>query len=188
MRNKPLEYNALSGAKKRVFDQIASGPRGRVGGPFPALLNIPEVADRVQALGASLRFDGKLSPDVREIAILVTARHWRCEAEWNAHVVIAQTEGLDDLVIERIARNTPLPAEPSENALAYELCKELLETQFVSDERYGKAVQAFGEDGLVELVTIVGYFALLSMILNTYEVAPEAEYQNLAHHLRLKSA
>ncbi|WP_272011436.1 carboxymuconolactone decarboxylase family protein [Roseovarius sp. ZX-A-9] len=185
MRNKPLEYKSLSTAQKRVYDQISSGPRGRVGGPFPALLSTPEIADRVQALGASLRFDGKLPSHIREIAILVTSRHWDCLAEWNAHVLIGQAEGLDETVIERIANDSPLPAQPPENALARDLCKELLETQFVNDDLYERATQTFGQDGLVELVTIVGYFAMLSMILNTYEVAPESDYQNIPDHLRL---
>lgn len=163
----------LSNLQKRLHDAIVSGPRGKFGGPFPALLHCPEIADRVQALGGTLRFEGKLSATLREVAILAVARHWRCAVEWDAHVVIAEREGVDPAVIRAI-RNGETPRNTTPDILAViAVCRALNDTQFVSDPTYRQAIGALGEDGVVELTVLIGYFGLLAMVLNTFEVAPD---------------
>ena len=105
----PLDPAMLSGRQKELFDKIASGPRGRVAGPFNVLLQCPGVVDPVQELGRCLRFDGVLPGHLRELGILVAARFWTAQFEWHAHARMAREEGLDAAVIEAIAAGTRRP-------------------------------------------------------------------------------
>lgn len=170
----PLPPTAMSAEQRRIHDAILAGPRGKVGGPFPALLRSPVLADGVQKLGAALRFQSGLTPDIRELAILCVARHGSSTVEWNAHVVIALHEGVDHALIAAILKGAPAPdvATPEQDAvLAY--CRELCATQSTTDETYQTALKHVGETGTVELTVMVGYFTLLAMVLNTFDVAPE---------------
>lgn len=168
----PLDLAMLSGRQKELFDKIASGPRGRVAGPFNVLLQCPGVVDPVQELGRILRFDGVLPGHLRELAILVAARFWTAQFEWYAHARMAREQGLDAAVIEAIAAGTPPPlATPEENAV-YDFCRELHDSHAVSDESYTQAVETLGQEGVIELTVLSGYYTLISMILNTFEIAP----------------
>jgi len=170
----PLPPDVMSAEQRRIHDAILAGPRGKVGGPFPALLRSPVLTDRVQELGAALRFESGLAPDIRELAILCVARHGNSTVEWNAHVVIALREGVDQALIAAILNDDPAPvaATPAQGAvLAY--CRELCATQSTKDETYQAALDHVGETGIVELTVMVGYFTLLAMVLNTFDVAPE---------------
>ncbi|MDA9008489.1 carboxymuconolactone decarboxylase family protein [Alphaproteobacteria bacterium] len=171
-RLSPLDKDQLDAAQRTVFDKILYGPRGKVGGPFPALLQVPAAADLMQELGAWLRFDSNLPADIREIAILVASIHWRCEIEWEAHKAIALQEGVDSELIEAIASDT-IPVEASKKErVAVNFCRELQRDKFVSDATYASAVEYFGLDCTVELVVLIGYFTSLAMILNVFESSP----------------
>ncbi len=168
----PLDPAMLSGRQKELFDKIASGPRGRVAGPFNVLLQCPGVGDPVQELGRCLRFDGALPGHLRELGILITARFWTAQFEWHAHARMAREEGLDTAVIEAIAEDaTPVLATPEENAV-YNFCRELHGNHAVSDESYTQAVEMLGQEGVIELTVLSGYYTLISMILNTFESPP----------------
>lgn len=176
----------MSEGQRRLYDAIVSGPRGKFGGPFPALLHCPEIADQVQALGATLRFDGKLSARLREVAILTIARDWRCIVEWDAHVTIAEREGMDMNLVRAIRDDDVLDDMPDDVCAVLALCRELTDTRFVSDTTYRQAVNAIGREGVVELTVLIGYFTTLSMILNTFEVAPDPADGVPVDHLRLR--
>lgn len=180
-----FEIDTLSRAQRQVYDKIMSGPRGKFGGPFPALLECPQIADQVQALGGALRFQGRLSPILREVAILVVARHWRCVVEWNAHVVIAEQAGVDRAVIKSILNGNPSTQASPEIRAVIAVCRELNDTKFVSDATYRQAIDSIGLEGVVELTVIAGYFALLSMVLNTFDVAPNSVDGEITDDLRL---
>ncbi len=167
----PLDPAMLSGRQKELFDKIASGPRGRVAGPFNVLLQCPGVVDPVQELGRSLRFDGALPGHLRELGILVAARFWTAQFEWHTHARMAREEGLDTAVIEAIAAGaTPPLATPEENAVD-DFCRELHGNHAVGDETYTQAVEMLGQEGVIELTVLSGYYTLISMILNTFEIA-----------------
>jgi 4-carboxymuconolactone decarboxylase len=170
----PLSVDAMSAEQRRVHDAILAGPRGKVGGPFPALLRSPVLTDRVQELGAALRFESSLDPDIRELAILCVARHGNSTVEWNAHVVIALREGMDQALIAAVLNNEPVPevASAAQRAVLH-YCRELCKTQTTSEPTYQSALEQVGETGVVELTVMVGYFTLLAMVLNTFAVAPE---------------
>jgi len=182
----PLLPDAMSVEQRRIHDAILAGPRGKVGGPFPALLRSPVLTDRIQELGAALRFQSSLSPDLRELAILCVARHGDSTVEWNAHVVIALDQGVDQALIAAILGNDQAPdtATPAQGAVL-DYCRELCATQSSSDKTYQAALDHVGETGVVELTVMVGYFTLLAMVLNTFKVAPEDRDGVPPAHLRL---
>jgi len=161
----------MSAAQKTVHDKIASGPRGSVRGPFAKLIVNPAVADSVQSMGAMLRFDGSLSDRQRELAILVTARHWTAQYEWYAHAKIATEAGIPDNVLSAISQRRRPSFVNAEESVVYEFANELLEKQNVGDEIYDWAVELLGEPGVVELIALVGYYGIISMVLNVSQVA-----------------
>ena len=166
----------MSAAQKTVHDKIAAGPRGIVRGPFAALIVNPAIADSIQAMGAMLRFDGSLSDRQRELAILVTARHWTAQYEWHAHSRIASEAGIPDTVIAAIGQRRRPSFVNSEESVVYEFANELLEKREVGDEIYDGAVASLGEAGVVELIALIGYYGIISMTLNVAQVPlPDGE-------------
>lgn len=166
----------LSDEQRRVAEQIQSGPRGGLAGPFWPWLRSPELADRAQKLGEFVRFETSLPPRLFELAVLVTAHHWKAQFEWHAHAALARKAGLDDDVIDAIhAGGRPRSAKADEAAV-YEFATELYARRRVSDVTYAAAQAQIGERGVVELVGVLGYYALVSMTLNVFgiEVPPGA--------------
>ena len=160
----------MSAEQKTVHDKIAAGPRGSVRGPFAKLIVNPAVADHVQAMGAMLRFDGGLGDRQRELAILVTARHWTAQYEWYAHARIAAEVGIPDTVITAISQCRRASLDNSDESVVYAFSNELLEKQEVGDETYDAAVALLGESGIVELIALIGYYGIISMTLNVAQV------------------
>jgi 4-carboxymuconolactone decarboxylase len=166
----PIAREQMNEAQQRVFDAIAGGPRGGVRGPFGPLLRSPELADRVQKLGEYLRFNTSLPPRLSEMAILINARIWGSKYEWFAHTPFALKGGLAKSIVEDILRERrPTKMAPDEE-LVYDLCATLHRTHFVDDALYARAVAAFGERGVVDLVSVSGYYTLVSMVLNVAEI------------------
>jgi 4-carboxymuconolactone decarboxylase len=160
----------LTPAQRAVHDAIASGPRGKVEGPLRVWLQSPELAERAQALGAFCRFGTSLHPRLSELAILVTGAHWRAGFEWHAHAPIALKAGLAPEIVEAIrVGRTPTFADADEQAV-HAFARELIETRRVSDATYRAAEARLGKRGLVELVGILGYYGLISMTINAFEV------------------
>src|SRR5262249_969368 len=93
-RFRPLAEGEMSEAQRKVYGEIAGGPRGGVRGPFNALLRSPELADRAQKLGEWVRYRSSIPEALKEFAILITARHWSAQYEWHAHHAHAMKAGL----------------------------------------------------------------------------------------------
>jgi 4-carboxymuconolactone decarboxylase len=162
----PLPEAMLSAAQRRVVDAITQGPRGRLGGPFIALLRSPELCQRTQMLGEYLRYDSSVPHRLRELAILATARHWRQNFEWSSHAAIAERAGLPRALIDALAAGRSPEPLAAEEAAVLGFCEELHQHQAVSDAAYERARDVLGEAGVVELCGICGYYALLAMVLN----------------------
>ncbi|WP_296560259.1 carboxymuconolactone decarboxylase family protein [Pigmentiphaga sp.] len=157
--------------QREVAASIAAGPRGEVKGPFLALLHHPDLADRLQQLGEHLRFGTGLPPELVELAVLVTARHWDCQYEWFAHRRIAlNTTSLDAAVIDAIAHGQPLPAMPDEQRDACDFCGELLRDGEPGERAYDAILQRYGRRGVLDLLALCGYYGLLAMVLNTARI------------------
>ncbi len=166
-------FDALTGGKRgatRAAEEFLM-PDGGLRGPFNALMHHPAAGNAVQRLGEILRFEGTLSPVLREVAILTVGRHWRAQYEWWAHARIARKEGLDDAVIQAMYDQVALPTDDTDIVTVHAFVKELVETQHVSDKSYAAAREMLGEQGVVELVVLAGYYGLISATLNTFEVA-----------------
>jgi 4-carboxymuconolactone decarboxylase len=156
----------MTAEQKRVAEAIAQGPRGGVRGPFPALLRIPALADRVRILGDYVRFETSLPQLLNELAILVVARFWSAQYEWHMHSQHAVKAGLDPSVPAAIAQGQrPARLSPDE-ALVYDFCTELLYDRDVSDKTFDAAVKRFGETAALEIVSTAAYYSFVSLILN----------------------
>ncbi len=162
--------DSLTADQRRVYEAIESGPRGSVPELFMALLHNAELADRVQSLGALLRYDTSLGPRLSELAILAVARHWSCQYEWHWHAPEAVKAGLPDAVIEAIRQRRPPPLAAPDEMAVYDFTCELQINRAVSDETYDKALSLLGPAGVVELTALNGYYAMIAMTLNEHRV------------------
>ena len=160
---------AMTPEQRKVYDAVASGPRGKVQGPILAALHRPELADKWQQLGELLRYRTTLPARLSEIAILVTAQRWRCQLEWHLHEGFALQAGVPRDVIDDVhaARR---PASADAEALAvYDYAAELQDRRVVSEETYRRALALWGVVGVVELTALIGYYTMVAMTLNAHE-------------------
>jgi 4-carboxymuconolactone decarboxylase len=165
-----LKREQMTDAQKRVYDAIAGGPRGGVRGPFGPLLRSPELTDRVQKLGEYLRFNTSLPARLNEFATLINARFWDSRYEWYAHKPLAIKGGLAESIADDLAQNKrPARMKPDEE-LIYEFCTILQRQHFVDDALFKRAVATLGEQGVIDLIAVSGYYTLVSMVLNVAEI------------------
>lgn len=169
MRLAKLEPENMTERQREIAAKIA-GRRGAVRGPFQVWLNSPEACERVEALGAFLRFESSIPLRLREFSLLLAARNWDAQYSWNAHVDKAVEEGIPRAAVEAIARNEEPAFDNDEDAVFYRFCQEVLHEHFVSDETFAAALAAFGPEGLVDTIASLGNFTMLGMCLNTFQV------------------
>jgi 4-carboxymuconolactone decarboxylase len=156
----------MTPAQREAAQEIASGRRGDVYGPFVPALRSPEFLRRLQRLGEYLRYDCALPPRLREMAIILTAREWTQHFEWDVHAPLARQAGLADSIVDAIKEGRRPPHMDREEALLYDFFVELHESHAVSDGTYAAAIEALGEQGVIDLVGAVGYYTTLAMIMN----------------------
>jgi len=173
-RFKPLKWDEMTPAQKTMMEHLFAGERRGAGGPFNVLLRSPEMGDLAQQFGASMRFHSSLPKKLNEMAIIITARHWTAQYEWTAHRKAAAEAGLSESIIQAIAAGKhPSSLDPAETVV-YNFGNELLNSKQVSDPVFKAAVEKFGERGVVDLIGVMGYYQLVSMLLNVdrYPLAP----------------
>jgi 4-carboxymuconolactone decarboxylase len=169
----------MTGPQQALRDAIYAGPRGvrkSLTGPFQIWLNAPNLGQLAQALGAHARFGTSLSPRLSETAILATAQWWKAQYEWHAHGPMAEKAGVKPKTVKDIqAGRAPASAARDERAIV-DFVRELYKTRRVSDRTYRRVHAFLGDAGTVELVGICGYYAMISMTLNTFraELPPDA--------------
>lgn len=166
-RMPPIPAERLSDAQKTAIEEFKAARKADVSGPFVPLLRSPEVMNRARAMGDYLRFKSVLPPRLSEFAILITARHWTQNYEWDAHNRIALQAGLSPDVVKAVADGRRPDRMGEDEEILYSFCTELQRNQSVSDATYSRAVAKFGEQGVVDMVGISGYYTLLAMMLNT---------------------
>jgi 4-carboxymuconolactone decarboxylase len=165
-RFKPLTYEQMTPAQKTMVDHLLAGERRGANGPFNVLLRSPELGDLAQQLGAQVRFHSSLPRKLNELAIIITARHWTAQYEWYAHKRAALEAGLNPAIVDAIAGGKrPTSMQPDEETI-YTFSTELLNTKQVSDATFEATKKAFGERGVVDLIGVIGYYQLVSMVLN----------------------
>jgi len=162
--------------QKKVHDAVVSGPRGRIVGPIKVWLKNPGLAEHAQALGAYCRFGSSLPPRLSELVICTTGAFWKANYEWFAHAPLAIKAGIDPAAIEAIRTGaTPKLAKADEQA-AYDFARELVTTRRVSEATFTRAKKELGETGVIDMVGIIGYYSLVSVTLNAFEMPlPEGE-------------
>lgn len=166
----PIDFDTLTPEQKRIAGEIQSGPRGGMRGPFEAWLRAPGLADHAQKVGAYCRFGTSLAADVSELAIILAGKHWRSQFEFWAHARLARTAGLPDDIIEAVRTGARPEFTRDDYRIVYDLVTEYFATQRLSDDTYTRALAAFGERGIVDVIGIVGYYGLVSMTLNIFQV------------------
>jgi len=159
-------------AQKALVDAISSGPRGqfKMSGPFYCYLHAPGFGELAQKLGAHCRFGTSIPPRLSEFAILVTAQHWKAHYEWAAHVGIAERQGVKPETIRDLrAGRSPAKAPKDERAL-HAFIKELYRDRRVSERTYKSVNALLGDAGTVELVGLLGYYAMVAMTLDVFRM------------------
>ena len=170
----PLPRERMTPAQTAAADDLIAGPRKGVKGPFIALLRSPELLARLQKVGEYLRFESALAPRLSEFATLVVSREWTQQFEWGIHAPLALKAGTAPQTLVTLrAGSRPTTMSPDE-ALVHDFTLELLAHRGVGDETYGRAVERFGEQGVVDLVGTIGYFAWMAMILNVARTPADA--------------
>ena len=165
-RMPPLDPESLDGEQQRVADELTKGPRGGVKGPFIPLLRSPTLVDRLGKVGEYLRFGCSLDSRISEFVMLVVSREWTNQFEWAVHVPLAIKGGVTRETIDALAEGRHPSGMASDEALAYEICQELSRTKSLCDTTYRRAVQHFGEVGVIDIATIYGYFVTVCAIMN----------------------
>ena len=165
-------------AYRDVWMRIAKS-RGRVVGPFAALLHSPVLADRTAELGAYIRFDSALSATDRELVILAVARAFDCPFEWAYHVREARKAGLSAETIAAIRERRAPAGLTEDDAEVVRYVSQLLTTHRADDRTVAALRARLGVQGLVELTATIGYYAMLACTLNAFEVRPEAGEEEL---------
>jgi len=177
----------MSPEQRAAAAALVSGRRGSLFGPFVALLRSPALLDRTQRLGEYLRYDSALPERLRELAILITARHFAQAYEWHVHAPAALAAGLAPQVIAELAQQRrPQRLAPDEQDV-YEFCRELHESHQVSDRSYAAALARLGEHGLLDLIGICGYYGLLALVMNVARTALPEGAQPFAQPSNLSS-
>jgi 4-carboxymuconolactone decarboxylase len=169
-RYREISSAEMTSAQKEVHDEIVAGRRGRFGGPFQILIRAPEVCRHLQRLGEYLRWGSSLPPALSELAICLTARHLRASYEWHAHAPLAVEAGFPAAAIEAIRTGAAPSFTADDQVLVHRLVTELIDTKRLTDATFAEATARFGEQGIVELGTIVGYYTAIGNALNAFQV------------------
>jgi len=161
-----IPVEKMTDEQKKAAEHLLKGRGTPLFGPYIALLRSPDLMVRVQAMGDYLRFKPALPPKLRELAIIYTARIMTQQFEWGGHSANALEEGLSPEIVKAISEGRRPARMTDEEALVYDFCAELHRTYGVSDATYARAVSALGEQGVVDLVALHGYYTMIGMILN----------------------
>lgn len=171
------KLSEMTPEQKAAAEALRAGPRASVGSsataaadsvgsPFNIWIRHAELLDRLQRVGEYIRFKSSLPPRLNEFAILITAREWEAQYEWFAHHRLAMAGGLDPKIAEDLANGRrPANMKPDE-AIVYDFTTELHKHHGVSDATYQRAVAAFGEGGVADLIAVNGYYVLVAMTVN----------------------
>ena len=172
-----IPLDKMTPAQRTVADAIMSGPRKGMSGPFNAWLRSPELADRLQKVGEYVRFNTSLDKRLNEMAIIMTAQYWGSQYEWYAHAPLAIKAGLDPEIVAALGAGKKPEKMKDDEAIVWEFTTQIRRDHHVDDAIYAKAVETFGESGVMDLVAVNGYYDVVSMTLNVAHVSPPADAQ-----------
>ncbi|HWL20564.1 MAG TPA: carboxymuconolactone decarboxylase family protein [Bradyrhizobium sp.] len=169
-----IPLDKMTPAQRGVAEAIMSGPRKGMNGPFNAWLRSPELADRLQKVGEYVRFNTSLDKRLNEMAIIMTAQYWGSQYEWYAHAPLAIKAGLDPEIVAALGAGRKPEKMKDDEAIVWEFTTQLRRDHEVDDALYARAVEKFGENGVMDLIAVNGYYDVVSMTLNVAHVSPPA--------------
>jgi len=166
-RMPPIAPDRLTDAQKKAIEEFKAARSADISGPFVPLLRSPEVLTRARALSDYLRYRSALPPRLSEFVILMTARAWTQNYEWNAHEPLARRAGLNPAVIKAVAEGRRPEGMAEDEEILFTFCDELRRNQSVSDQTYARAVAKFGEQGVIDTIGLTGFYTMFALVLNT---------------------
>lgn len=179
----PLPPEQWTDEQRQHAEEIIRGPRGALLSPFVPLLRSPELMGHAQRMGEYLRYRSVIGLRLSELAILISARQWTQQVEWAIHAPIALREGIEAGTVNAIAQGRR-PAQMSDDeVLVYDFCTELHQNRGVADVTWARVVKRFGEQGVIDLIAINGYYTFLSMVMNAARTAVPASSVDPLPHL-----
>ena len=170
-RMPPLDVEALTPEQKRVYDQIA-GKRKTVRGPFPMWLRNPKLADHANQFGVALRDHSVIGRRIFELAVITVCRAATVQYAWSSHAPQAELAGIAPDIVAAIHENRTPVFQKDDERVAYETAAEIASTGELSQAGYDKALAQFGEQGTVELISTIGYYAMVGIFLKSFGVRP----------------
>jgi 4-carboxymuconolactone decarboxylase len=163
--------NSIPEDARAAFDYLVQ-TRGASRLPFSVVLNAPEICQRVAHVGTYCRFESSLPPAVTELATLTAAREFDAAFEWAAHVPLARQRGVSDEAVDVIGRKRPVDALKDDEALPIRCAREILHDHRLQDATFEAARKAYGEQGVIEIVALAGYYGMLACLINALEILP----------------
>jgi len=177
-----LAPESMTEDQRKVAEELASGPRGEVRGPFNVLLRSPGLMSPLQKVGEYLRYKCELDRRIAEMATLIAARSWTQVYEWHAHHPLALKAGLKPEIAQAIAEGRRPTGMAQDEEVVYDVLTEAIQNKSVSDATYERGLKQFGERNLVDLLAIAGYYAMLAMMLNVARTQlPEGKQPGMPH-------
>jgi 4-carboxymuconolactone decarboxylase len=181
-----LRYDELDVRGQEVWDGVAGSRGGELVnadggliGPFNAFVHAPGVGRHLSALGGRLRFKTSIERRLSELAIITVGAAWKAEFEWWAHARMAREHGVGDAIVDAIGRGDNPPFTADDERVIYTVARELTSAGRLGQDLYDAAQRLLGDEGMVELVSLCGYYTLVSYLLNAFAVPlpPGAEPQ-----------
>jgi 4-carboxymuconolactone decarboxylase len=166
-RMPPIPADKMTDAQRQAVAEFKTARSVDISGPFVPLLRSPEVMNRARALGDYLRYKSALPPRLSELVILLTARRWTQQYEWDTHRPLALQGGLSPDIVAAVADGRRPLRMADDEAIVYTLCEELQRNQSVSDETYARALATLGDRGVIDTLGLTGYYTMLAMVMNT---------------------
>jgi 4-carboxymuconolactone decarboxylase len=169
-RLKELGNEDLTDAQRAVVDELKAGPRGGVVGPYDAWLRRPDFARRARLLGDYCRFEAEMPRDVAELAIIVAGRYWDAPFEFWAHAPLAVDAGVPQEAVDAIRAGERPNLEDPRLSAAYSLLSEYFASHEVTEATYHRAIEVLGEEMVVDIVAVAGYYGVVCMTLNVFQM------------------
>lgn len=170
-----LKPEQMTIEQKALYDALMAGPRHSTQGPFNTWLRSPVLGDRLQKVGEYLRYQTSMPHRLNEFAILITAVEWKSGFEWYAHYPLAIKEGLSPAIAEELRQGRRPKGMSADEATVYDFATQMHRKRQVSDAVFAAAKARFGEQGVVDLTALLGYYTTVSMTLNLAEVPVPAD-------------
>jgi 4-carboxymuconolactone decarboxylase len=172
-----LRYDDLDPGGRAVWDGVVGsrgedmvGPDGELIGPFNAFVHAPAVGRRLSSLGRVVRFETSIDRRLAEVAIITVGARWKAEFEWWAHARMARRHGVADEVVDAIARGEDPRFEADDERVVYTVARQLTADGQLDQDAFAAAQRLLGDAGVVELVSLCGYYTLVSFLLNAFTV------------------